>query len=518
MEEVLICPGGDLYRSHLEADPIELQWVRGEFRLPTEGKVAANGETWLRAVADENGWIENEHLRNGHAFGNVTSEEDEIWLLEAMGYGKVYLRGGPRIGNVYGYTDDWQPWQPPFNFSVVPVELKQGPNHMYFSGSRFGLLRARFVQPQAALQINALDATLPDLVIGEKPNTVGSVVIMNCSNEFITKAKLQVSLDHQPVQSVDVPVIPPLGVRKVAFPIRSFETTKAGSHALEARVTQSGRDIHRATLELKAVKPNENRRVTFVSDIDGSVQFYGYLPAAGRANPKALFLSLHGAAVDARNQSGSYPPYTWGHVVAPTNRRPFGFNWEDWGRLDALEVLDLARQRYNIDPDRVYLTGHSMGGHGSWHLGTLYPDRFAAVGPSAGWISFWSYRPDQPVESEGVLEQMVQRATLPSRTLTMAPNLSDMGVYVLHGAEDDNVRVEQAHMMVERLKEFHKNFVFHEEPDVGHWWDLSDAPGADCVSWAPMFDYFSRHRLPRHKEIQRVQFMTPSPGVSSKHH
>ena len=92
------------------------------------------------------------------------------------------------------------------------------------------------------------------------------------------------------------------------------------------------------------------------------------------------------------NQSASYAPKTWGHVVAPTNRRPYGFNWEEWGRLDALEVLDIVKERYNIDENRIYLTGHSMGGHGVWHIGSLFPDRFAAIGPSAGWISFWTYR------------------------------------------------------------------------------------------------------------------------------
>jgi len=33
-----------------------------------------------------------------------------------------------------------------------------------------------------------------------------------------------------------------------------------------------------------------------------------------------------------------------------------------------------------------------MGGHGAWQIGSLYPDRFAAIGPSAGWLSFDSYR------------------------------------------------------------------------------------------------------------------------------
>ena len=61
------------------------------------------------------------------------------------------------------------------------------------------------------------------------------------------------------------------------------------------------------------------------------------------------------------------------------------------GRLDALESLADAKLRYGIDPTRVYLTGHSMGGHGTWHLGVHHPGLFAVLGPSAGWSSFMSY-------------------------------------------------------------------------------------------------------------------------------
>jgi hypothetical protein len=99
----------------------------------------------------------------------------------------------------------------------------------------------------------------------------------------------------------------------------------------------------------------------------------------------------------------------------------------------------------------------------------------------------------------------------------MAPNLATLGVYVLHGAADDNVPPEQAHLMLGRLEEFHEDYVYHEEPDAGHWWDRSDDPGADCVSWTPMFDFFARHRRPDASEVRTLRFRTPSPSVSSEH-
>ncbi len=86
--------------------------------------------------------------------------------------------------------------------------------------------------------------------------------------------------------------------------------------------------------------------------------------------------------MEAMGQASAYSPKSWLHLIAPTNRRPYGFDWEDFGRADAMEVLENAKMTLRHDPARVYLTGHSMGGHGAWHLGSLYPDTFAAIGPT----------------------------------------------------------------------------------------------------------------------------------------
>jgi dienelactone hydrolase len=261
--------------------------------------------------------------------------------------------------------------------------------------------------------------------------------------------------------------------------------------------------------------------VTFVSAIDGSVQYYAVNPArpVGDRNAKkrpALFLSLHGAGVEAIGQAEAYEAKSWGHIVAPTNRRPFGFDWEEWGRLDAIEVLEHARRRLDTDPRRTYLTGHSMGGHGTWQIGATFPDRFAAIGPSAGWISFWSYAGARRPESPDAIQEMFLRAASPSDTLALATNYANQGVYILHGDADDNVPVAQARTMRKRLEEFHRDLHAFEQPGAGHWWDASDEPGTDCVDWAPMFDLFARRRLPALDEVRQVDFVTANPGVSSR--
>ena len=65
--------------------------------------------------------------------------------------------------------------------------------------------------------------------------------------------------------------------------------------------------------------------------------------------------------------------------------------------------------------ERTYLTGHSMGGHGTWHLGVTFPDRFAAIAPSAGWISMWSYAGARRTESPSPVEELMAPGPGPER-------------------------------------------------------------------------------------------------------
>ena len=188
---------------------------------------------------------------------------------------------------------------------------------------------------------------------------------------------------------------------------------EAGEVALEvklrARSGSPGEPLDAAKLPLRVRKPDQARKLTFRSEIDGSVQYYALVPASepevkGGGTRPGLVLTLHGAAVEGIGQAQAYAPKPGLHLVAPTNRRPYGFDWEDWGRLDAIEVLDLARTSLGTDPRRTYLTGHSMGGHGTWHLGVTFPDRFAAIAPSAGWVSMWSYAGARRNDKAGPLD------------------------------------------------------------------------------------------------------------------
>jgi hypothetical protein len=88
----------------------------------------------------------------------------------------------------------------------------------------------------------------------------------------------------------------------------------------------------------------------------------------------------------------------------------------------------------------------------------------------------------------------------------------------LLNVETGEIRTLTAQQAVKLLESFHHDVAMHAQPKAGHWWDASDEPGTDCVDWAPMFDFFARHRLPEDREVREVDFRTFNPGASSKCH
>jgi predicted peptidase len=58
-------------------------------------------------------------------------------------------------------------------------------------------------------------------------------------------------------------------------------------------------------------------------------------------------------------------------------------NLSELSEKDVMNVLEIVRKEFTIDDKRIYLIGHSMGGAGTWHLGTKYPDIWAGLAPIA---------------------------------------------------------------------------------------------------------------------------------------
>ena len=504
-------------------DPVEGSILSDKWKEPVVGDKVIFSDTtitWQSISADENGWFSGRSLRGAWFYTTLESKEERVVLLEGMGHNMVYINGVPRMGNKYQSKEKYESWEPKFNFSLLPVKLEKGKNDFLFYLTR-GRLKVVLHEPESEILLNVKDHTLPDLIVGEAMDSWGSIVVINAGAK--AQKNLTISTSGVGIQEnkYPLPIIQPFSIRKVAFKIKVTPQSQKGNLDISLELHDSdvpfAKPLAAENISLRVLEPGSPYKRTFRSSIDNSIQYFAVNPVISKKNIKApaLVLSVHGANVEAINQAGSYNNKSWANIVSPTNRRPYGYDWEDWGRIDALEVLEIAKKSLDYDPERVYLTGHSMGGHGTWILGATYPDMFAAIGPSAGWISWWSYTMGGNKEDESEMGKMLARAELPLKTTKLEHNYKHQGIYIIHGDKDKSVPVGQARTMVDRLNEFHNDFMYHEQAEAGHWWDESEEPGTDCVDWPPMFDFFSRHALPGKERIRTIDFSTANPGVSS---
>lgn len=482
---------------------------------------AVEGEDWEELKPEEDGWFADRRLRGAFVHVVLQAEEEKTWLLNPKGVKWLYVNDRPLIGNRYQGKDAFESWEPDFDFVRLPVRLERGENHLLLRCNR-GRFHLAFSEPEQAITFNKLDATLPDLLIGERPAYWAGLPILNNSEEDLEQVVLETTLPGEDPVRVTIDFLPALSVYQTSLRIEGRQPV-SGEGATDLRlrlIDEDGRELATDKLSLPHRSPGQQHRRTYRSEVDGSVQYFAVQPALAPEQEQALVLSVHGANVEAWNQAGSYAPKNWAHIVAPTNRRPYGYNWEDWGRLDALAVLREAKSIYTIDPDRIYLTGHSMGGHGTWVIGSTHPDQFAAIGPSAGYLTIGSYYRSRVSEAQTArTHPLLERSRLYSLTDSLLGNLRSLGVYVIHGGADRVVPPEQSRRALEQLATFHHDYDYHEEPGQGHWWDLDQAePGADCVDWAPLFDFFARHSRPGAERIREIEFTTANPAVSATHY
>lgn len=509
-------------RSAVASDLLLWQMAAGAMAPPREGAVVGTSDKgeelrWAAVAAktegESAGWIEDKALAGGYLRIVVQSARARIMVLEATGFYVAWINGEPRGGEKYGA--DWL---------RAPVWVRKGRNELLVRCER-GRFKGRLSDPPAEVFFTDKDTTLPDLVVGEKGPVWAGLRLVNATGERLERIEVTWTAGEGRGgrTALDATVAPFL-TQKLAVPLAVDAPPAGGAVGIELRArarTGGGRTVATPpfTVGLKAVAPSAHHARTFVSAVDRSVQYFGVVPmtggagagAGGRAGTKpALVLTLHGAGVEAIGQARAYEPKDWCWIAAATNRRPYGFDWEDWGRLDALEVLAEAQRLFGTDPARTYLTGHSMGGHGAWQVGATHPDLWAAIAPSAGWRSFTSYGGGAAYKDPSPVERMLLRANNPGDTEALARNFLHHGVYVLHGDADDNVPVTEARRMRELLGAFHPDFAYYERPGAGHWW------GNECVDWPPLFDFLKGRARPADADTRRIEFVTADPGISSR--
>jgi pimeloyl-ACP methyl ester carboxylesterase len=149
-----------------------------------------------------------------------------------------------------------------------------------------------------------------------------------------------------------------------------------------------------------AVAGGQDLRFSYRSSIDNTNQPYRvYVPSSYRPDrPIALAFTLHGTSNDENSffdDSEHYPPQDGVRNAAEEFGllavSPYGrgaMEYRGIGENDVFCVLEDVRKRFRVDEDRIYLTGHSMGGTGSAYLGLHHPDLFAAAAPLAAAYSY----------------------------------------------------------------------------------------------------------------------------------
>jgi len=224
-----------------------------------------------------------------------------------------------------------------------------------------------------------------------------------------------------------------------------------------------------------------------------------YLPEdygqAGKTWPLILF--LHGSGERAGGgkihpklakvglpktlQRGSGFPF-----IVLTPQCPTGRWWTDAdvARM-VMTMLDDVCEKYKVDKKRIYLTGLSMGGFGTWYLAQNFPNRFAAIVPVCGGGNLYLNR-----------------------------RLRKMPVWVFHGAKDKNVPVRNAYEMAGTLRQMGGNVRLKVFPNLGHiMWD-------QVYTDPKLYQWLMQQRLgapgPRAKPKKTRPNTPPSPAVKNE--
>lgn len=142
-------------------------------------------------------------------------------------------------------------------------------------------------------------------------------------------------------------------------------------------------------------------------------------------------------------------------------------NLGELSERDVMNVLAIVRAEHNIDPDRIYLWGHSMGGAGTYHLAAKYPDVWAGIAVAA---------PAPQRDAIGQIDAFRQIPTL-----------------VLHGDQDRTVSVQGSRDWVARMAELGMQHVYIEVPSGDHSLFVSQDP----ANLSKVFSFFDIVRKDR---------------------
>jgi predicted peptidase len=196
-----------------------------------------------------------------------------------------------------------------------------------------------------------------------------------------------------------------------------------------------------------------------------------FLHGAGERGDDGVLQTDVGIGHAIRERASRFPLI----IVMPQCRKDNAWVHEDM-QAQALAALEQSIHEFHGDRNRIYLTGISMGGYGTWDLADKNPGKFAALVPICGGIHGPKLFPQLHVG-------LVDDPKISDAYAETARRVGKTPVWVFHGAADDTVPVEESRKMVQALRAAGANVRYTEYPGVGHnSWDSAYAE-PELVSW-----------------------------------
>jgi poly(3-hydroxybutyrate) depolymerase len=248
--------------------------------------------------------------------------------------------------------------------------------------------------------------------------------------------------------------------RLVHSPLMEFEELQLETQGRPARLRSSG-----------------FVRIAYNDEVDGSTQYCrAYLPEEySAAKQWPLILSLHGYNPANPEYVDWWRVDTRHHPIAESKGtiyiEPHGrgnAQYLGMGDRDVMHCLDEAKRRFSVDADRVYLTGESMGGHGTWAIVTRHPDVFAAAAPVFGGWDFRLTTVSNPVNPPAPATAMEAFWFERGSSFADAENLLHVPLLVVHGDTDPAVHVMNSRHAVQLLQRWGYDIRYHEMPGWAH--------------------------------------------------
>ncbi|MEW6235322.1 MAG: prolyl oligopeptidase family serine peptidase [Candidatus Omnitrophota bacterium] len=223
-------------------------------------------------------------------------------------------------------------------------------------------------------------------------------------------------------------------------------------------------------LAVSAASAQEPGKQTAV-DMGLHYKYLLYLPSdygeAGRHWPMILF--LHGAGERGSNltavKTHGPPKYVDNTVYLTRGILPQVYQFiivspqcpsgEWWSNDHLIPLLNEVIADYAVDRNRIYVTGLSMGGFGTWSLASVLPDKFAAIAPICGGGDAW-----------GLLKGNYN--TTKEIPAAIPANLVKIPIWAFHGGADTTVPTVESQKMADAVKAAGGNVLLTIYPNVGH--------------------------------------------------